>query len=113
MKDYLRLAAARARCENCQQRTGPYVSDGVLGSVKKGCYGRKGEALARDYQGDLHFRFKCKMACCTGTFAVRRDVRPEEDNDKKSKHRTFIQRFGHQWTEHVRSPLTPVPKNRR
>jgi len=102
-KGYLRMAAARVQCEQCQGRTGPHVSDGVLGSAEKGCFKTPGDRLptlaTTKYQGDRHFRFKCKVACCNKAFAVRRDVRPEEDNEK-SRYRTFDQRFGHQWTEH-------------
>jgi len=73
VNSFRRLAAARAQCAGCNERTGPLVSDGVPGSATQGCYGKKGAKLARDYTNELHFRFGCKA--CSGGVSVRRSAR--------------------------------------
>jgi hypothetical protein len=66
-KDRLRLAAARAQCAHCNERTGPYVADGVKGSEKKGAgYGGNREIASKENRDERYFRFACTKPGCGG-----------------------------------------------
>jgi hypothetical protein len=66
-KDRLRLAAARAQCAHCNERTGPYVADGVKGSETQSAYGDKPNRKLSDQNPHEDFlRFACRR--CGGAY---------------------------------------------
>jgi len=66
-KNLLRLAAARGQCAHCNERTGPLVSAGALGSEKKGAhYGGNRNIATKENHDELFFRFACKKPGCGG-----------------------------------------------